>query len=450
MARNFLHLAIPEVLNRAARLATAILLARFLTLHAYSVFNIGIAAAGLAGTLTTLGLPEIGARDVAIDVGLIGWLSGRVVTARATAISVLLVAAAVIALAVHSGALPTIVAVGCMVLCVGVSADWLLRGLERMRPLGLATAAGGLTVFAGSLLVIAVDRSAVAALALFAVGEAVAATLCWRAARPLSLRLGYRGLAPLLRRSWPVALSTLAFQAYYANVDTLIIAGTRSVDEAGLYSAAYRVFLTLNVVSIFAAIALLPLLARARHAEQHEVADRILARSLLPLVGYGLIALGAAELFGRTLLSGLFGARFGGMNHVLDVLCIGLMWYTVGYPAGYAFIASSKNRRYLAGAATAAVLNVGLNVILIPRIGAIGAAIATAVAFGAACFVWLGLQGLLLESARWLVLLLIAASVAAIIAVKASGVTGPVGVATALVGIILSTSSARALIRQTG
>ena len=447
-ARNFLSLALPEPINRASRFAAAVVLARGLTLHDYSLVNIGIAAAGLAMTFTTLGLPEIGARDIAIDHGLASWLAGRIVAARAVALLAIIAIALAVGLLVAPSDLPIIIASGAMALSAALSAEWLLRGKERMRQLGLATAAGGVTVLIGSLVVVALTRSAFAALGIFALGEIVASALCWRAARPIQVSPGYAGLTALLRRSWPVALSTIAFQTYYANFDTLIIAATRSTDQAGLYSAAYRVFLTLNVVSIFAAMALLPLLARARHDHDDGLANRILVRSLRPLAGYGLVVVGVTEAFGRPLLTALFGHRFGGMDHVLVALCIGLMWYVLGYPAGYAFIAGNQSRRFLAGAATAAVLDVVLDLSLIPIMGPLGAALAMAIALSAACVVWLYLHGLATGDARWLLLLLFAVSMAAIAAEDVPASNAIIAAATLGLGLALGLSSLRPLLRE--
>lgn len=435
--RNFLFLALPEVVNRTARFAANVLLARALALHAYSVVNVGIAAAGVAMTLTTLGLPEVGARDIAVDHSKAGWLAGKVVAARGTLLGLVLLIAVSTSLLIDSGSALVVLLAGAVALLPTVSADWILRGLERMRQLGTATALGGVTVLGGAALIAVTAKSSIGALGAFALGEGVVAGLCWSAVRPVKISLGFGGLRPLLRRSWPVALSTIAFQTYYAGLDTLIIATTRSTNEAGLYSAAYRVFLTLNIVSLYAAYALLPLLAQARHAHEDDRADRILSRSFLPLAGYGLIVVGVAEIANHQILRLLFGSRFGSMGHVWVVLCLGLMWYTVGYPAGYAFIASGRNRQYLAGAACAAVLNVVVNLSIIPVLGALGAALATTISFSVSSVVWLWMHPPLRRQMLRLVGLLTSMSCAAAIALVVKALALPIGFATATLGLAL-------------
>jgi O-antigen/teichoic acid export membrane protein len=77
------------------------------------------------------------------------------------------------------------------------------------------------------------------------------------------------------------------------------------------------------------------------------------------------------------------------MTPVLTLLCMGVVWYSVGYPAGYTLIARGHTKGLLAGAATSAVLNVSLDIVLIPLTGPIGAGAATFVAFVAGTLVWM-------------------------------------------------------------
>jgi peptidoglycan biosynthesis protein MviN/MurJ (putative lipid II flippase) len=120
----------------------------------------------------------------------------------------------------------------------------------------------------------------------------------------------------------------------------------------------------------------------------------------------------------------------------------------VGYPTGYAFVAGNQNRRFLAGAATAAVLDVILDVSLIPVMGPLGAALAMSIALSAACLVWLGLHGLALGDGRWLLLLLFAVSMAAIPAEAAPASTAPIAAGTLCLGVALGVSGVRPLIRD--
>lgn len=371
-------------------------LARALSLDDYGVLNVCIAAAGIAITATTLGLGDLGARDLAVRPQSASWFAGRLLAARFLVLSALAALALVVVAIVAPGSLPIAALTAAMAFATTASADWMLRGFERMRELGSSRALGGLTVLAGSLLVWRLSGSVDAALAAFIAGEIVTSASCWLwAGRSALPRFGISGVRPLLARSWPLAISTLALYSYYANLDTVIIAATRSAGEAGLYSAAYRVFLTLNLVAIFAGYAYMPILAQAVASGDDSAAMESMRRGLRYMVAYGALVLGVAELAAGPLLGALFGSAFSGEGHVLTVLCIAIAWYVVGFPVGYTLIARDRNRGFLAGAATAALVSLALDLALIPPFGPIGAATATVVAFVAAALVWLRNHGIL-------------------------------------------------------
>ena len=214
----------------------------------------------------------------------------------------------------------------------------------------------------------------------------------------------------MIRRSWAVGAASVIVYGYYANIDTIILAATRSPAEAGLYSAPYRIFLMLNVVAVFAAYAAFPALSRASDTARDSDARELLIKILELLLLYGLLAVGCVHLFGAELLGVVFGARFESMETTFTLLSLAVAWYSIGYPAGYSLIADGKNNSFLAGAATAGALNLTLNLVLIPPYGPNGAGVATVVGFAAASIVWLQARTLLEGAGWWMVAVLAALS----------------------------------------
>ena len=441
------NLVARDGVNRVARFVAAVLLARALTLHDYGVFNTGIALAGIAVTGASLGLNDLGARDIGARQDDPAWrsgLAGQVLAARlglVVALSAIAIAVIVVAAPASLGTALLIVAI---VLTMSANADWILRGLERMAALGNAILIGGVAVLLGSVLLLLTTGSANGALAVILAGEAVstAAAWAWSDSAP---RIGVdrEALGRLLSRSWPLGVSSLAMYTYYANLDTVLLAALRSAREAGLYSAPYRVFLALNAVSIYTAYAFLPALSRAVEAGNEGPAFAQLRRAVRYLLAYTVVLVALAELVGGELMGLLFGDAFSGTGDVFVVLSLALMWFSIGFPIGYSLIARHQNRRFLAGAATGGLLNLALNLVLIPAYGAIGAAAATGLAFAAACLVWLRASLLLGREAAADIIAMATVSAIAIPALAVDGLRIPGFVVTLAIAAFCARSALR-------
>ena len=278
-----------------------------------------------------------------------------------------------------------------MTIALGASVDWALRGLERMDAVSRVAAAGGFTVLACMLVLLATGASVESATAAFALGEIATAGLAWRALRSNGVRpqFSLSGAGRFIHGSWSVAAAGLVAYIYFSNADALLLIAFSGAEETGLYSAAYRVFLAAATVSLLAAWSLMPALVKQTAAESEERVAETRSQTMWLLLAYGALVLGMAEMFGREALDVIFGAEFATMDTVLITLCIGLVWYTVGYPLGYGSIADDEPKRLLPGAIAAGLSNLALALLLIPPFGAIGAATATAVAFAAGGLVWL-------------------------------------------------------------
>ena len=429
LRRSFLALLLGDFAAKFLRFLAAIALARALTLESFGLVNTAIAVSGVAAVLTTIGLADVGARDVAVAPQATRAVASRVVAIRLIAAAAVLAVSVVVALVVDPEYLGLVLAGGAMALGMSASADWVLRGLERMRRLAVAWVAGAATVAAGSLTVALTGGGAVLALSVFAAGEAVLAAATWAAVgRSGWPRPTLHGARAMIRRSWPVGAASVIVYSYYANVDTIILAATRSAAEAGLYSAPYRIFLVFNAVAVFAAYSVFPALSRASKAGRESEGRHLLTTILELLLCYGLLVVGCVHLFGAEALGLLFGSRFESMEATFALLSLAVAWYSVGYPAGYSLIAAGKNKQFLAGAATAGGVNLALNLVLIPAYGPIGAGVATVVAFAAASVVWLHARGLL-QGAGWGLVAVLAVTSGAVAVGDATGALRVVGVA---------------------
>ncbi len=194
-------------------------------------------------------------------------------------------------------------------------------------------------------------------------------TACLREMRP---RLDFR--FPLWRRllaeALPVGAAHLCIIAY-ARVDLLMLEWMSGAASVGVYAAAYRLTGSVGVLPAALAAALLPVVVRA-HAAGGRVAD--LYRGALSLVTAAALPLAVGGFaFAQEVVSLLYGPAYHGVADALRVLCWTMAVNFSLYVATMFLVALGRERAFLLYGVSLALLNVGLNALLIPRFDFVGA-----------------------------------------------------------------------------
>jgi O-antigen/teichoic acid export membrane protein len=162
----------------------------------------------------------------------------------------------------------------------------------------------------------------------------------------------------------------------------------RSASYVGLYSAAIRIIQLLYLIPTVIKFSVLPLFARLANRDNQKfraalegVVGVIFAASV-PL------AIGGAIL-GTQIMDLAFGAAYLGGSLSFKILMLTML---VDFPAmviGNAIFAYGRQKSLIVSSAIGGVLNVGFDLLLIPRFGIAGSAVATLIAQAASnAYLW--------------------------------------------------------------
>jgi O-antigen/teichoic acid export membrane protein len=204
-----------------------------------------------------------------------------------------------------------------------------------------------------------------------------AAALAWVSvvSRTGTLSSAYLGYA--LRYGGPLVPATIAGVALNL-IDRALIAGLVGAEATGLYSFAYNIGQVMNLGMLAALQAFGPRFLLAQKAGDAAAVGRDWGRLSLGLLA---MALGLV-VFAREAAFVLGGERFLVALPVVPWAVLGyLLRSHAGMFAQYA-IHQKRTELNAAGTIVAAVVNVGLNLWLIPRFGYVAAAWTTAASFG--------------------------------------------------------------------
>ncbi len=179
----------------------------------------------------------------------------------------------------------------------------------------------------------------------------------------------------LLVAGLPLALSGI-FDSIVFYTDSVMLSALTGAVAVGLYNAALRPLAATLVLPAVLAAALLPRMSRDARADRPALATelghslKMVAAFALPVAAF---VLPTAEGWIRL----LFGAPYVAAAPAMGVLACAVAAVYVTTLTGHALVAADRQVVHLRLAAICATLNVGLNLLLIPRMGFDGAALAS-------------------------------------------------------------------------
>lgn len=370
-----------RLLSVAANLVSLVLVARLLGTETFGRYAFVMAYVNIACSLADLGTTSVLARGVAqtradgreLYFGNFCMMRGAI-TALAAAVAV--------------GLAPfikpefgTLLLVGALAVPVVASRffDPVFQVCGRPRYSVYASLVYALSLVATSLVILVWARLS---LLHYLVGWAACNLLYTLTAAGLTLRL----LRPRFRPDRAILRSILTLAAplgvgalfYIINTraDTLMLGYMRPTHEVGLYGAAFKLLDLGTIAATTLLWPLVPILSRSM-SESREAA-RLAGRSIVE--GAGLIAMPVAvtaPFVADAVIGALYGPGYGAAARIIGVfgvVFLVLVYCLVGVVLN---ISAGQVRHAYWNTALAVLVNVSLNLVLIPRYGFVGAAYAT-------------------------------------------------------------------------
>jgi O-antigen/teichoic acid export membrane protein len=233
---------------------------------------------------------------------------------------------------------------------------------------------------AGTVAVLAGGGGPLAVLAVFTGSRALGAAAAWwgvgRRLGGLPLPRAERGvLRETIRRCTPFAISdTLTLT--YMRIDSVLLGVWKGPAAVGLYQAATNLVLYFNVLARSVNRALYPRMGRAWPAHRGEFGRlRDLSLRVIALIGVP-IAVASLLLAPRT-IDFLYGPAFAPAVLTYQLLALVIPVRMLGHTLSLSLAATDRQTPRTVAVSVAAVANLLLNLVLIPRWSYLGAAVAT-------------------------------------------------------------------------
>jgi polysaccharide transporter, PST family len=380
-------LMLDRVIRMGLGVVVGVWVARYLGPSQFGSLNFAISFVALFGTLTTLGLENIVIKEIVLDGSRLPELLGTAFALRlgGSLLAPLLAVAAVFAVQPHDSLailLVSLLSIG-LVFQAFDTIDSYFQSQVRSRLTVWAKNSAFLTVAALRINLIhrkgpvwSFAAAQVVELALGAIGMVV--LYRWSGGRIKQSRFSRSRAVELLKLSWPVILSGMAIMIYM-RIDMVMLKVMKGDVAVGIYAAATRVsevwyFIPSAIVSSVA-----PAIIRAKNnpTVYHTRLQKLFSvmTLLAVIIGSG-IALSSHWIIHR-----LYSQAFDAASPVLAVHVWASVFVFLGVAQAPWDFSENLLKLGFYRTLSGAVSNVFLNVFLIPRYGALGAAIATVVSY---------------------------------------------------------------------
>jgi len=389
LARKVIRLGSGETLARLCSIAVMIFLGHKYGVVTVGVYSLAVSLSWYTVPLIDFGLRHIGARLIAQHPEHESEIVERVQRRRhwmvALAIPLLAVYAICTRLPLQSSAFVFLFSVTSTL--YATSLDWAAWGKEHLQLVGGVRA---LIPFSILVAVLVSRAGSVSVLWWAAAGNLVGYLFqtaffrsWWRRQRSRATPPGEGPFPSLIMESLAWRQSAVMGIAWFAqiafnSIDTLMLGVVSGPEQVGLYSSAYRILMQVLVTYYLVVLALYPSLSRiSSESRMTLLRSRVLV---------GLFTTGAAIaivicLLRRELLAIVFGRSFLPAASLVLVLAWAIPLDFVTSYLNNAYIAWGMERKLLNCIVIAAGVNIVLNLIFLPKYGAMAAAINTIIAY---------------------------------------------------------------------
>lgn len=383
IAANTISLSIAEVIVKVAQFIIFVYVARQLGNAIFGRFNFAYSFSLIAVIFTDIGINYMIIREISRKKELLNKFIVNSLLIK-TALGILVFILSIVALNVLNYPKDTRILVYLLLLYMFLRSGTELlfsvfKAFERMHYEAVIKSLGIVLILAFGIGSLVLSRSIVVFGLLFVVIEffVFLATFAVVAAKFVKIKpdFDFAFAKKIIMLAFPFTLAVV-FSGIYFYIDTIMLSLMKGDVPVGIYSASYNIALALLFIPGMYSFAIYPILSSNYEKFKKKVAF-IYERSFKYLYILGLpISLGLF-IIARNIILFVYGLDYSPSIIALKILAWFILFKFLSYLTGTVLSSINKQKFRMYSQGTAAALNLGLNLILIPKYSYIGAGIAT-------------------------------------------------------------------------
>jgi PST family polysaccharide transporter len=184
----------------------------------------------------------------------------------------------------------------------------------------------------------------------------------------------------LMKDSWPLIISGLAIMIYMKS-DQIMLGNMAGAEAIGVYSVAVRLSELWYFIPMALAASFFPAIVRSRETKSQQVFHERTQLFFDIIAGAAYLIVIPLTFIANWLVLTLYGAEYVAAGHILKIHIWSFLFVSLGVAQNQWLMAENMTKFSMVTTFVGAVVNVGLNFLLIPRYAGIGAAWSTFIAY---------------------------------------------------------------------
>ena len=381
IAKNTFVLTVGQVLNLGLGFLYTIYIARYLGAEGFGLLSFALAFTGVFSVCTDLGVTSLNTREIARTRSSAGEYLGHASVIRLFLVSITVTLIIVVSNLVGYSQ-QTLTVVYLFSVYVGFTAFTglfysVFQGFEKMEYQAISLILNGVLMTAGVIVGVTQGFGVIGFAVIYSLVAAVVfvynLVACFRKCVTPHTQLSWSFGKTMLLEALPFGLSA-AFATVYYYVDSVILFSLKGDVAIGLYTAIYKLVYTLSFFPNLYFAAVFPVMSQL-FVTSHSRLQYVYERSLKLMVAIILpVAVGTTLLADKVVLL-VYGSEYSSSVIILQVLVWGVFFSYLNWTPVTTLNAMNRQRTVTKVVFLSMVLNVGLNLLLIPPLSYVGASV---------------------------------------------------------------------------
>ncbi|AEH07269.1 flippase [Methanothermococcus okinawensis] len=385
IAKNTGILFVSNIISKLFGFVYTIYMARYLGAQGFGILSFALAFTGMFGVLADMGLQPLTVREVARNTELSGKYLGNIAAIKSI-LGIITFVLIVLTINLMNYPAETVYVVYLIAFSVLINSFngmfySIYQGHEKMEYVGIGNIINSSLMFVGVFIAIYLGFN-VEGFAYIYLISGIGVLLynliisTWKFVKP-KIEIDLKFWKELLKEAWPFALIGF-FVIIYFRIDSIMLSYMKGNEVVGYYSASYRLIDALSslVPSIIYSV-MFPVMSKYLNSINDLKKVWIKAFNLSFIVGITTSIF--VVVFAKYIILIVYGYGYLPSVMVLQILIWAFFIICVSSITSGLLNATNKQRLVTFGAGAGAIINVILNIILIPKYSMEGAAIATVI-----------------------------------------------------------------------